>query len=198
MVFWDLDYTKGAVGTPLKKSYSDNYDFMQSQGPTKQIIRCYFHHGILNQKCDLFHWIDGDVILVRISPISWDKNPVPPRPPTSPWPFSTPKLASIRPGGCGLVGLWRLSAEKHHLTGYPRFLGNNIIRFWQLFYSKKLRRNLNNELKEKRRREQSERPAAAKWGKAKKIRKGRRPKNKRNQPAQPNHFDRSWPEEKSS
>ena len=113
MVFWDLDYTKGAVGTPLKKSYSDNYDFMQSQGPTKQIIRCYFHHGILNQKCDLVHWIDGDVILVRISPISWDKNPVPPRPPTSPWPFSTPKLASIRPGGHGLVDLWRLASEKH-------------------------------------------------------------------------------------
>ena len=45
---------------------------------------------------------------------------------------------------------------------------------------------LNNELKEKRRREECERRAAAKSeGRSKRIRKCRRPKRKRNQPAQP-------------
>jgi len=45
---------------------------------------------------------------------------------------------------------------------------------------------LNNELKEKRRREECERRAAAKSeGRSKRRRKCRRPKRKRNQPAQP-------------
>ena len=114
MGFWNLDYTKGAVGTPLKNSYSGNQDFVQFQGPIKQIIRCYFHHDILNQQSESFHWIHGHAILLKINPISWEKN------------HARPHLLGLSAPRSWLRFVKVIHWIKHSLNGYPSFLGTNI------------------------------------------------------------------------